>query len=144
MQTEWTAEEHEAGLAQFVDSAYRQRFKQLLKKTSRRGREKSLGLFDHYSHCLDARYAYRMEFEEIETWLQRNGAPSVCYVVSSASYLDRQSMPLDEALDRVDDEIRGLCRDGIGHGVLISCVPGKLGSYHDHENWSDQLVLYRR
>ncbi len=79
-----------------------------------------------------------MEFEQIETWLRSRGAPSVCYVVSSAPYLDREVMLLDEAFSGIDQEMGGM-----GHGVLVSCIPGKLGSYHDHEYLNRQYVLLR-
>lgn len=46
----------------------------------------------------------------------------MCYVVSDASDIDGQEMPLAEAIEAI--ELRGW-------GALISCIPGELGYYYD-------------
>jgi hypothetical protein len=78
--------------------------------------------------------------ERARAILTSRGAPPVCYVVSGNAELDRETMSLKEALSRVDDELR---KGGLGEGVMISCIPGQLGSYHDHEDWGSQYILHR-
>jgi hypothetical protein len=46
-------------------------------------------------------------------------------------------MDLREALRLIVDE-------SFNAGALISCVPGRLGFYHDHEYATEQYVLWRQ
>ena len=68
---------------------------------------------------------------EIATFLTKKGAPPTCWVTSEDCDLDRQEIPLVEALKRIV---------GYQMGTFLSCIPGKLAYFEDEE---DRWVLER-
>jgi hypothetical protein len=144
----WSPSEHEDGLALFVDPSHRRRFRAVLSMNERR-RHEALFYLRHFSHRLDPRFAYRLPLADhsaarVLDILTANRAPSTCYIVSNDDRLDGQAMPLANALKIVvdDDTPRGWMHS-FGEGALISCIPGRLGFYHDHEVADSQFVLAR-
>lgn len=57
---------------------------------------------------------------EIAERLRRLGAPDGCHLIAADEKLDRQDLPLDEALGKVV---------GKGRPALVSCVSGRLGYF---------------
>ncbi len=91
-------------------------------------------------HCrdLNTRYVIRLSSDahtpnQIAEALQRLGAPSTCWVVSTATVLDACELPLLMALKAII---------GSGEGNLVSCVPGKL-AYFEGEEAGDRCILHR-
>lgn len=69
----------------------------------------------------------------IEALLKAKGAPDLCYAISTDSELDGRSVPLGATLTRIH---------GMGHGTLLSCVPGSLG-YFEGEEMGARYILER-
>ncbi len=104
---------------------------------SRKGRLKFLSRLDHFSD-LDPRYVKTVPpndqtIEAIVHLLEKNGAPSLCHLISSNHEIDNQDLPLAEALRKVL---------GMGMGTFISCIPGKL-AYFEGEDENERLLLER-
>ena len=72
--------------------------------------------------------------EVIAGLLQGLGASTRCYVISEASELDGQELPLEDALRRVV---------GCGFGTIVSCVPGRI-AYYESEEPGERFLLVRR
>ena len=131
MTGKWTKAEHREGLALFIAREHRPRFKAVLAK-----KKFDLSL-NHYGHALDQRYAYSLNPEDqsperMLAILKKHGAPAEAYVLSEDPFVG-PLMQLEDAL-----------RDGFLEGCLISCIPGVLGSYHDHDYTSEQYILLRQ
>jgi hypothetical protein len=128
--------DHEAALIKaFVVSAKKARFLTLLQKPKHR--PKALNGLNHL-HDLDPRFLIEIppgeqNPESIAVLLTERGAPAMCHLISSASDLDGEDMPLASALRRIV---------GFGAGTLISCVPGRL-AYFEGEEAKDRYILQR-
>jgi len=94
--------------------------------------------------CLDHNLAYDPEFAvQVPPWeqsaalvyakLRELGAPEGCHAIASRADLDGRQMPLREALRNVL---------GMGDGVVLSCIPGKL-SYYESEDPNGRYILFR-
>jgi hypothetical protein len=68
----------------------------------------------------------------IEKQLVNMGAPKMCYVLSTDSNIDRQTLPLSRVLQSIVG--------GGNHGTLLSCVPGRLG-YFEGESPGERFIL---
>ena len=96
-----------------------------------------LGTLYHFKD-LDQRFISRIPAAEdsadgIEALLRSKGAPDLCYAISTDSDLDGRTVTLRAALTRIH---------GLGHGTLLSCVPGSLG-YFEGEEIGERYVLER-
>jgi hypothetical protein len=72
----------------------------------------------------DVRRRTRQTAASVYAALQALGAPEHCYAIAASADLDGRLLPLREALDKVL---------GMGDGVVLSCVPGKLAYYESEE-----------
>jgi len=92
---------HEEQFARnFIVADKKERYLSLL--DSERGRKKILARF-HHCRDLDSQFAKlipsnQQSAQSIEELLKRNGAPSVCYVMSEDSRIGCKEMELTEAL----------------------------------------------
>lgn len=125
----------EALFKSFAVSSKRQRYVTLL--GTKRGRDKILFSLDHFSD-LDHRFCKQVAPTEqspagVLKILEALGAPSTCYVMSSASKLDGCEMNLGEALTAII---------GRGLGTFVSCVPGKL-AYFEGEEPERRYICHR-
>jgi len=66
--------------------------------------------------------------------LRKLGAPEQCHAISTISDLDGHQWPLRETLDGVL---------GMGNGIVLSCIPGKL-AYYESEEKNGRYILSRR
>ena len=129
--------EHEAAFVRaFIIAAKQGRLVELLAKPKRR-RDVLETLY--HSKDLDPRFMVKIPpakqtAEGIETLLRARGAPEQCYVISTDEYLDGKTVTLRDAITRII---------GVGHGTLLSCVPGQLG-YFEGEDAGARYVLERR
>lgn len=103
--------------------------------TTRR-RQKFLRELSHFKsldpqYCVGLPNAVRTP-REIATFLHKKGAPPTCWVTSEDRDLDRQEMPLVEALKRIV---------GYQMGTFLSCIAGKLAYFEDED---DRWILERR
>lgn len=119
----------------FVIPEKRERYLSLLESKS--GRKKILNGFNHCGD-LDPRFAWcvpgnQSSAESIEVILRRKGAPDTCYVMSDNPHIDRQEMPLKDALSKTV---------GMDAGTLVSCIPGKL-AYFEMEGFDGRYILER-
>ena len=127
---------HESALFNaFVLPSRRDRYTNLLKTA--KGRAKIRASLAHFRD-LDPRFAQRLEPSNqanaaIAQELQRRGAPAESYIISEASELDGQTLPLMAALDAVV---------GNGIGAFISLVPGRL-AYFEGEEPGERYILER-
>lgn len=99
--------------------------------------EKRPVFLDRLNHCrdLDERFITPApSTSETVATLRRLGAQSECRVISFCESIDGLDLPLAEALDRAE---RG------GWGTVLSCIPGRLGYYHDECGFR-RWVLSRR
>ena len=136
----WSAAEHEAGLALFVTPEWRNRFRAILAMDDRKRRAQlSKHCWDRFDARFDRRYARLVEpkvFQRLLPILQAKGAPQMCYVLSTDDELVRQELLLDE--------VWGLAHDSAQtENFLVSCVPGLLGFYSDHEWYTNRWILER-
>lgn len=128
--------EHEAAFIRaFIIPTKQERFSELLGKPKRR--RDVLSTLYHFAD-LDPHFISRIpaaddNVEGIEALLRSKGAPDLCYAISTDSDLDGRTVPLREALTRIS---------GLGHGTLLSCVPGSLG-YFEGEERGKRYVLER-
>jgi hypothetical protein len=107
----------------------------LLSKPKRRS--KILVKLPHFRD-LDLRYSFKIPSslqtsKGIHVLLQKKGAPELCYIISTDPELDAKMKTLSEALDQIV---------GFSDGVLISCIPGRLG-YYEGEDPSERYILER-
>jgi hypothetical protein len=65
--------------------------------------------------------------------LRQLGASEFCYAIAAGADLDGCQLPLREALDNVL---------GMGNGVVLSCIPGKL-AYYESEDPNGRYILSR-
>ena len=63
--------------------------------------------------------------------LRALGAPEQCHAIAAGSDLDGRQLPLRQAIDHVF---------GMGDGVVLSCIPGKL-AYYESEDPSGRFIL---
>jgi hypothetical protein len=128
--------EQEAALIRaFIIPNKRERLVELLGKPKRRS-DVLRTLYDFAD--LDPRFVNSIPpaedtVEGIEALLRSKGAPDLCYAISTDSDLDDRTVALREALIRIR---------GLGHGTLLSCVPGSLG-YFEGEDIDARYVLER-
>ena len=119
----------------FIIPKKRRRFLEFLSNLNKR--DIILSKLHHFSD-LDERYSFKIPANQqfapqILSLLQEKGAPEECYVIGSFEELDGQVLKLKEVLDMVVGE---------NCGVLISCIPGKLG-YYEGENPGERYLLQR-
>ena len=120
--------QHEEGLAQFITSARRRRFRESLGSPKRR--QKLRLQLAHFSD-LDPRFTTRVPTPEqaapaLAARLRGKGAGDRCFLFSESSRLDGREMALVDALvDLVDG--------GSDEATFVSCVPGRLAYFHDEE-----------
>lgn len=128
--------EHEAAFIRaFIIPTKRERFVELLGKPRRRWG--IVGTLYHFGD-FDPRFISRVPAvqdseEKIEALLRSKGAPDLCYAISTDAALDGRTVGLREALTQIH---------GLGHGTLLSCVPGSLG-YFEGEEIGARYVLER-
>ena len=120
--------EHEDGLACFITPERRRRFREQL--ASPKSRTKLLRGLAHFRH-LDHRFAIPVPTQDqqssvLGTALRARGACGTCYLVSEDRELDGLEMTLDDVLAQLVDE-------GSFSATFVSCVPGRLGYFHDEE-----------
>jgi hypothetical protein len=89
-------------------------------------------------NAFDPRWTRRLSAAEqtahaISEQLRALGAGATCHVLSENDEIDGQSLPIEEALDRVV---------GLGYGTLFIAVPGVL-AYFEGEELSDRQLLHR-
>ena len=65
--------------------------------------------------------------------LRELGAPEQCHAIAAGADLDGQELHLREALTEVL---------GMGDGVVLSCIPGKL-AYYEAEGKNERYILAR-
>jgi hypothetical protein len=129
--------EHEAVFVRaFVIAAKQQRFVELLANPKRRRH-----VLETLYHLKDVDPRFMVKIppaeqtaERIVALLRARGAPEQCYVISTDEYLDGKTATLCDAIARII---------GVGHGTLLSCVPGQLG-YFEGEDAGARYVLERR
>jgi hypothetical protein len=131
------AQAHEEGLAYFIESRWRPRFRESL--ANGRRREKLLDSLNHFRH-LDERFADRLADGHQQPAflldaLRHLGAPRLCYIMSDVQVLDGLEIPLVRAVSLVIEEA--------SFGTFISCVPGELAYFQD-EHPGDCWILSRR
>jgi hypothetical protein len=130
-------QEHEEGLALFISSEWRPRFRESL--VSPKLRKKLRSQLPHFDH-LDSRFATRVPTREqtsaiLGARLRANGAEDRCYLFSENDDFDGLEMALDDALAALDDR-------GSWSATFISCLPGQLAYFHD-ETPDDRYLLER-
>ena len=126
---------HEEGLALFIAPHWRTRFRASLAHEKRR-RKLQLELM-HFTH-LDERFAEPVARADQHAShhlqaLRARGAPSVCYLLSSHAELDRVGLPLTDALEMIEN-------DALDESTFISCLPGRLVLFHDHQPATEYLL----
>lgn len=101
----------------FVVREKRARYAELLAQPTKRDK-----ILDRLNHCFD--YVERLATEVVRgdhmALLRSRGAPERCYVIADSHRLDRQSLPLDEA-------VHGLLTHMFGY--VIVCIPNRLALY---------------
>jgi hypothetical protein len=129
-------EQETALIRAFIVRAKQERLVELLGKPKQR--RDVLRTLYHFAD-LDPRFNSRVPArddtaEGIEAHLRSRGAPGLCYVISTDSALDGKRVTLRAALTQIH---------GLGHGTLLSCVPGQLG-YFEGEEPGERYLLHRR
>lgn len=128
--------DHERLLIQaFIVPSKRTRMIDLLSKPKRRS--KILVKLPHFRD-LNLRYSFKIPSslqtsKGIHDLLKKKGAPELCYIISIDPQLDAKKKTLSEALDQIV---------GFSDGVLISCIPGRLG-YYEGEDPGERYILER-
>ena len=92
----------------------------------------------HHNLDYDPRFAAQVPPSEqtaalVYAKLRGLGAPEHCHAIAAGSDLDGRQLPLREALSNVL---------GMGDGVVLSCVPGKL-AYYESEDPNGRYILSR-
>jgi hypothetical protein len=126
---------HEEGLALFIAPNWRTRFRESLGNPKRR-HKLQLDLM-HFAH-LDERFAEPVAPADQHAShhllaLRARGAPSTCYLLSSHRDLDRSTLPLPDALEMIETL-------ALSDSTCISCLPGRLALFHDHQPASEYLL----
>jgi hypothetical protein len=90
----------------------------------------------HHNVRIDPRFSQHLTGSDafagpVEAMLCKRGAPSTCYVLGGGSAVDGREMSLRDALDATI---------GMGEGVFVSCIPGRLGFYEYAEMKSSYLL----
>lgn len=67
----------------------------------------------------------------IQAKLRSLGAPDECHVITAGADLDGRQLLLQEALN---------CFVGMGDGVVLSCIPGRL-AYYESEEPNGRFIL---
>jgi hypothetical protein len=122
-------------LEAFVTPHRRHRYVALLE--TKRGRRELRTLLAH-SGDFDSRFLRPVPrktttVEELFALLQRRGALATCHVMAELDDLDGRTTDLRLALAK---------SIGGGHGILITCIPGRL-AYYQGEEADDRYVLER-
>jgi hypothetical protein len=104
--------------------------------SSEKGRKK-LGDSLHHSYDFDPRWAEyvgdRKTAGDIAALLRAAGAGPTCYCISSERDLDGETVPLENALERV-------VQSGFGHYLV--CIPDRL-AYFESEDRDERYILRR-
>ena len=130
--------EHEAAFVRaFIIATKQERLRELL-ATPKRRRDVLRTLY-HFRD-LDPRFMIKVPPAEqtaggIEALLRARGAPELCYAISTDENLDGRTVTLRDAITRLIGVV--------GHGTLLSCVPGHLG-YFEGEESGARYVLERK
>jgi hypothetical protein len=128
-------EEHETGLAAFVEASKRDRVLGFLSKE--RTRRKLIDDLWHFRHW-DPRYVVQLTPSSqtaggVLAELTRRGATGDVYLISATRGLDRRLLGLGEAVRAVV---------ATSSGTVISCIPERL-AYFEGESPGDRVVLFR-
>lgn len=126
--------DHERGFLDFLAEPSRGRVSTLLERGEKRRRDVRSML--HHNVRIDPRFSQHLTGSDafagpVEAMLCKRGAPSTCYILGGGSVLDGREMPLRDALDATI---------GMGDGVFVSCIPGRLGFYEYAEMKSSYLL----
>ncbi|HZO56353.1 MAG TPA: hypothetical protein VFB63_26840 [Bryobacteraceae bacterium] len=130
--------QHEAAFIRaFIIAAKQERLAELLAKPKRR--RDVLGTLYHFKD-LDPRFMTVVPpggqtASGLEALLRERGAPELCYAISTDENLDGRTVPLRDAISQIARRV--------GHGTLLSCVPGRLG-YFEGEEPRERYILERR
>jgi hypothetical protein len=130
----FSREEHERGLALFLERQHRARFRAAL--ADDKLRRKLRNKLAHFA-WLDERYVESVATTDAETMarqLHGEGAPSTCVLVAQDHLLDGRELALQEAL-------RAVLHDG--DAALLSCLPGRLAVFSDEAPNQQTHVLRR-
>lgn len=92
----------------------------------------------HHNLDFDPKFAVRVPPKEqsaelVYAKLRELGALEHCHVIATGNDLDGRQLPLREALSNVL---------GMGDGVVLSCIPGKL-AYYESEDVNGRFILSR-
>lgn len=126
--------DHERGFLDFLAEPCRGRVSILLERGEKRRRDVRSML--HHNVRIDPRFSQHLTGSDafagpVEAMLCKRGAPSTCYVLGGGSAVDGREMSLRDALDATI---------GMGEGVFVSCIPGRLGFYEYAEMKSSYLL----
>lgn len=127
--------DHEQAFHSFVVSEKQDRYAQSLR--SPKDRKKLVDRLNH-NHDFDPRFLLsipsdRQTESTILELLRTRGAPETCHVISANPQLDGKQMPLVDALAKTV---------AMGHGTVVSCIPGKL-AYYEGEDPGERFLLVR-
>lgn len=96
-------------------------------------------LTNYFETTVEKRYIRKIDFikiPEIIQLLKREGAPSICYVLSYDQEYDGKHYKLNDALEE-------LIFNGMPY--IISCIPGKLAYFKgEHEQGEPVRYLFKR
>ena len=129
--------DHEVAFVRaFIVAAKQERLVELLAKPKRR--RDVLRTLYHFRD-LDRRFMTKVPPAEqtasgIETLLRARGASELCHAISTDESLDGKTVSLRDAITRITGRV--------GHGTLLSCLPGHLG-YFEGEESGERYVLER-
>jgi hypothetical protein len=92
----------------------------------------------HHNLDYDPKFAVQVPPSEqsaalVYAKLRELGAPEHCHAIAAGTDLDGRQLPLREALANVL---------GMGNGVVLSCIPGKL-AYYESEDANGRYILSR-
>lgn len=92
----------------------------------------------HHNLDYDPRWAVQIPPREqsaaqIYAKLKGLGAPEQCHAIAASADMDGRQLSLREALNDVL---------GMGNGVVLSCIPGKL-AYYESEERNGRYILAR-
>lgn len=110
---------HELSLVGFIRRSKRGRYREIL--SDPRLRHKFIRQLAHFAD-FDSRYRLPFQSNKLSVGnilfeLKKRHSPNVIFVISEDPSLDRQELPLSEALEQVV---------GNGMGTVLSCIPGHL------------------
>ena len=145
-QSKWSPKEHEVGLAHFVAPQYRARFRTMLADGYLPDQ------IDHFGSRLDARFAFglphhahkRQSAQDLLSIFKAKGAPSGCYLFPGVE-LDwatgRYEQPGGGKIIALAEALEIVVDDALDCGIFVSCIPGRLALYRDHEWVKDRFIL---